>query len=41
MLLFMWVHYHPAQLGLSEFTLDDLTLHDGGDERSMVRFFCC
>lgn len=30
MLLFMWVHYHPAQLGLSEFTLDDLTSHDGG-----------
>lgn len=32
MLAFMWVHYHPAQLGLSEFTLDDITSHGGGGE---------
>lgn len=41
MLVFMWVHYHPAQLGFSEFTLNDLTSHDEGDEQSMVGFFYC
>lgn len=39
MSVFMWVHYHSAQLGFSEFTLDDLTSHDGTDERSIFSFF--
>lgn len=39
MLAFMWVHYHPAQLGLSEFTLDDITSHGGGGEWITVRVY--
>lgn len=39
MLVLVWEHYHPAQLGPSKFTPNDISQHEEVMKKNMVRSF--